>query len=175
METQDRASIARGFAFAAWLLVLMSMWMPWWQARYSDANHIVYDRIGASLWQPTAELSNTWGPWVTGVLVVWLALWLFVRIAARSYHYEPKIWHRDLWLTALLAGIALATTALWPDGVNFERMWSTTIYGNPVPGNEWFEERTQAGVGWWTMGAAFLCLVVAYLMSPPENPDASDK
>lgn len=171
MESATRRELGIGLAVTAWLFVLTSLWLPWWLVRYSDNLGNRYDAIGVWLWRPTEEVTTAWGPWVTGMIVAVLGVWLFVRVAGRSWHHEPTVWRRDLGVLAGVAGAALASTLLWPDPDNFTSFWGGTTYTNTTTGTS-FTETVLPGLGWWCTALAFLLLAGAYVSTPD---DASGK
>jgi len=174
MMQETKRETAIGLAVTAWLFILTSLWLPWWLVRYSDSAGNRYDQLGVWLWRPLAEVTTSWGPWLTGMLAALVALWLFVRVAARSWYHEPAIWARDLWLLAVGAGAALASALLWPDTDNFKAFWGGTTYSNATTGT-WFTETVLPGLGWWCTAVAFLCLVAAAVLVRAAADDASDK
>lgn len=158
----------------AWLFTLTSVWLPWWVVRYTDSAGNPYDTGGVLLWRPVDEFTTAWGAWLTGMLVAVLAVWLFVRIAAKSWEHEPRMWRRDLWATAGLASASLISTMFWPDPDNFKSFWGGVTYRNETTGT-WFTQTVIPGLGWWCMIVAFLCLISAAVLAQRQLDDASGK
>ena len=98
---------ARGWAVVALLLWITALLSDWWQVRFQDTVGNTYDQRAAGPFQPDEVIVQAWGPWLAGFLVAAACLVLFVRVAGRSWLYEPPAWQRDLvvalaWLPARL-------------------------------------------------------------------------
>lgn len=116
--------------------------------------------------RPESPLTTTWGPWVTGFLVVAAALLLFVRIAGRSDKYEPRVWHRDLLVSGGLLAAACASALAWPAEV--PSFWGGRTYTAENVTTQ-VTETTMPVLGWWVALLAALLLGVAWRRARPAE------
>lgn len=160
---------SRYWAVAALLLLLTSLWLPWWVVWYEDDVGFRYASTGVRVFDPETPETTAWAPHVTGALAAVVTLWLFLRIAGRSHAYEPAVWTRDLRLQAGGIVLALASTLLWPDEVDV--FWGGRTFR--MEGLE-FTEAAAPGLGWWLALLAAVALGAAWGTArrrgrPPER------
>ena len=160
-EASDGLRQSRGWASGAWLLLATSLWLAWWRITFHDPLGNRTDRIDQSPWNHDGVYVVAAATWVTiGLVVAALAL-LFVRIAGRSWLYEPAAWRRDVALAAGCGGAALASAWWWPAGDPVApRFWGgVTFELNGTAGD--FAVQAGPGLGWWTAALAVACLGIA--------------
>lgn len=161
-DASDGLRHSRGWAIAALLLLLTSVWLPWWLVRFQDAFGGTVDEAATSLWRP-GQFSHAWGPWVSGFLIAVAALVLFVRVAGKSWLHEPREWRRDIGVAALATGAALVLAGTWPKTAEavIGGFWSNvdfTVNGT----KDSFVVATLPGLGWWSAVLAAVCLSAAW-------------
>lgn len=142
-DAPDALRRSRAWAVAALLLLLTAAWLPWWTITISDGQF--ESGTSQGLWgqgDTGGEASMAW-VWVTSGLVALVAAWSFVRIAGRSWLYEPDVWRRDLAIQTVLVVLALASSWLWPERVPF---WGGRTYTNAT--GVAAEASFSAGLGW---------------------------
>lgn len=149
----------------AFLALVTALWLPWWAVAWdtSDESHVA-TRDSVSLFRPEPPLTTTWGPWLTGFLVVSAAGLLFVRIAARSDVHEPKTWRRDLAFGVGFVAASLVSASLWPASV--PAFWGGRIYTAENVTTQ-VTETALPQLGWWLAGLALVCLGLAHWGSRP--------
>ena len=162
----------RTLAFAAFLLAVTALWLPWWRVTWDDGVAAVRD--DAFAFRPEPPLTTEWAPWLTGILGAFAALLLFVRLAAGSRTHEPPAWRRDLAVSAaLLAGAALSCL-LWPQAV--PSFWGGRTYA--APDGPSTTETAMPGLGWWlALVAALLAGLASWKAraDPSTPPDTTPK
>lgn len=142
---RDSGGAPWGLAVAAFFGFVTSLFSPWWVVDVtSDGARLAHDLFFA--FRPEPPVTTTWAPHVTGALVVLAALVLFVRVAARSWWYEPPKWRRDLWVVCGLGVAALASALFWPD--TLPSFWGGRDLTNTTTGQT-FTDRASPGMGWW--------------------------
>lgn len=158
----------RRLAFAAFLLTVTSMLLPWWRVTWASVGGTVLEEV--RLFRPVEPLTTSWGPWLTGGLVVAVALLLFLRLAARSERHEPPTWRRDLLVAAGLLGAALLSCLLWPSGI--PAFWGGRTLQNETitDGANATVEAAMPGLGWWLALLAALLLALAWRRARPAPP-----
>lgn len=105
---------SRNLAVAALLLFVTAAWLPWWTLTFRTGGvGTVSGRVPVKLFGPVPDVTTIM-PHATGILLVLLAGWVFVRIAGRSIVYEPETWRRDVFLQAGAAVLVLASVGAWP-------------------------------------------------------------
>lgn len=159
---------SRPLAIGAFLLAVTSLLLPWWRVTHAAEGLSLRDDVWA--FRPESPLTTTWGPWVTGALVVAAALLLFVRIAGRSQRYEPAVWRRDLLVAGVVMAMACASALLWPSEV--PSFWGGRTYAVENVTTQ-VTETTMPVLGWWValLGAALL--VLAWRGAKPSVEEAS--
>ncbi len=154
---------SRVLAVVAFILVVTSLWLPWWRVTYEDSGGRPYDTQDVGVFGGEHLLAHSWARWVTAALAVGATLLLFVRIAGRSWTYEPGIWRRDLGVAALLCGLALASCLLWPSQV--PSFWGGRTFAlDNATGT--FSEFAMPGLGWWVALLAALLAGLARWKAP---------
>lgn len=163
---------SRAVAIAAFLLLLTSLWLPWWHAEYQESTGFGYDFFARPFGLGNADDGvNLSAIWVTSALASTVAGWLFVRLAGRSHAYEPRAWRRDLCLQAALVAAALGTTWFWPADLPF---WGGRSYSGLADGATAIAS-FQPAAGWWMALFASILLGVAWWISrPPKQIQAQD-
>ncbi|MGB1585512.1 MAG: hypothetical protein ACPHID_00510 [Thermoplasmatota archaeon] len=150
---------ARGWVGAGFIFIVTSIWLDWWQVRYGDDAGNVYDKTGVGPFRFDDIVAHDWGPWLAGFLVAGAAAILFVRLAGRSWLYEPPAWQRDLLIAAALVVVALISTGWWhTSDPLWDGFWGTTRFtpnGTALVG----EVATRPGLGWWTAWLGVFCLL----------------
>lgn len=154
---QRRLALSRRLAIPAFLLGVTSLLLPWWRVAWSSGGAAIRDDVRA--FRPEEPLTNAWGPWATGALVVVALALLFVRIAGRSDKHEPASWRRDLGLAAGLVAAALASCLAWPAGV--PAFWGGRTYMAENVTTE-VTETAMPGLGWWVAALAAALLSVGW-------------
>jgi hypothetical protein len=158
----------RSLAFAAFVLALTALWLPWWVVAWNDGLTVV--RQAVRVFAPQPPLTTAWGPWLTGVLAAAAALVLFVRLGAKSHLLEPRDWRRDLAVSAGILLLAAASCLLWPAGT--PSFWGGRTY---VPENGTgpsIVETDLPGLGWWlALLAAGLAAVAWWMAGKPRPPE----
>lgn len=161
-HASDEPGPDRNLAAAAFLLLVTSLWLPWWVVTYRDDAGRSYDAIKVHLFEDAAPAVFPVATIVTGVVVAATVVLLFVRLAARSWYHEPKSWRRDLLVSAWLTAAALASGLFWPDQV--PHFWGgRTFQLADAPGS--FTETALPGLGWWCGLVALLALVAARVIA----------
>lgn len=167
-EAPDGLRRARWWAIAAFLLLVTGAWLPWWSITIAGAG---FESVTTQrLWgigDTGGEASAAW-VWVTSSLVAASALWIFVRVAGRSWLYEPASWSRDLRLQAATLVLALASAWLWPHRVPF---WGDRHYGNTTVGLA--DAAFRPGLGWTVVLLAAVLLIVAWAVGRRDVDMAS--
>ena len=155
---------ANGWAWAAFLSLLTAMWLPWWVATYEESTGYGYT-FEQRLWSigNAADGVHVGRTWITTGLVVLAAGWLFVRIAGRSWLYEPGDWQRDLRRMAVLVGGALVSAWTWPRDLPF---WGGRDYSGLADGAT-AHATFLPGLGWWAALFALACLGAALWKGRP--------
>lgn len=167
-DAPDGLRRSRWWAIAAFLLLLTSVWLPWWLVRY-ESQGVRYDASAAGLFAPVVPVSNEAGPFATGILVVAILLWLFVRVAGRSWLYEAPAWRRDMAIISGATVLALGSAFAWPDEV--PAFWRSHEYAL-ANATGTFTEEALPGLGWWSALVAAVCLAVAWWSSRPTDEEA---
>ena len=159
MDEDAPVRTGRPLAIAAFLLAVTSALLAWWRVTWASAGGAIRDDV--RLFRPEEPLTTSWGPWLTGALVVAAVLLLFVRIAARSERHEPPSWRRDLGVAAGLLGAALASCLLWPAAI--PSFWGGRTLANETitDGANATTETAMPGLGWWLALVAVLLLLAA--------------
>lgn len=151
---------SRGWALGAFLATLTSLWLPWWGAEYEESTGYGYTFAAKPFGLGNAaEGTEMVAIWVTTVLVLIAAGWLFVRIAGKSWLYEADAWQRDLLIVAGVLVAAMVATGFWPTDLPF---WGGRSYENLTEGAT-AEATFAPALGWWTAALAVLLLGVAYM------------
>ena len=165
-ETASASPTSRRVALAAFLLAVTSLWLAWWRVAWSGSQII---RDDVRLFRPEEPLTTSWGPWLTGALVVGALAILFVRIAAKSDHHEPASWRRDLAVAAALLGAALGSCLLWPSDV--PAFWGGRTLTNETitDGANNAVETAMPGLGWWVTVVSVLLLLLARRLARPTT------
>lgn len=156
----DHLRRSRSLAVAAFLLLLTSVWLPWWLVRY-EGQGVRYDQAAVGLFSPQAPLS-TQVPYLTAALVIAVAAWVFVRVAGRSIIYEPPAWSRDLWIQSGVLGAALVSCLFWPDQV--PAFWGGRTY-ELANATGAFSELAMPALGFWCAFLAFVLLLISSWMA----------
>ncbi len=163
-EASDDLRRSRTISVVAVLMLITSAWLPWWLVRYASEG-VRYEQVAVMLFSPQPPASTSI-PYLTGVLVVLVAVWVFVRVAGRSIVYEPASWTRDLWIQCGLLGAALVSCLFWPDQI--PSFWGGRTYGL-VNATGSFTETAMPGLGFWCAVVAFILLCVsAWLARVPR-------
>lgn len=149
---------SRRLAIASFLLTVTSLLLAWWRVTWTSAAQTVRD---VRLFRPDEPLTTSWGPWLTGSLVVIVLTILFVRIAAKSDRHEPGSWRRDLGVAAWGLALALASCLLWPAGVPGFWGGRTLMNETITDGANATVETAMPGLGWWVAAVAVLLLLLA--------------
>ena len=156
-------------AFAAFVLALTALWLPWWQASWTAGATTVRDPIHP--FRPDPQLTTVWGPWASGLLAGGAAVLLFVRLAASSHLHEPRSWRRDLVVAAALLVAAAALCLLWPSGV--PAWWGGRTYATNGTAPTIVETEMPV-LGWYVaLAAAALAGVARWQAGKPQPPDPS--
>lgn len=154
---------ARGWAICAFLAWLTAFWLDWWQVRYQDAAGNAYDQSGVGPFRFDDVIASDWGPWLAGGLLSLACLVLFVRIAGRSWLYEPASWNRDLLLASVLVAVAAVSAAFWhTSDPLWDGFWQTTrlnTNGTALVG----EVVTRPALGWWLAWVGVVCCTVGWI------------
>lgn len=159
------ARVGRGFATAALILLLTSLWLPWYLVRNVGPSGEVYEQLTAALFRPGA-IAEPVPVHLSGALIVAATVLLFVRVAGQSWKHEPRLWVRDLRNAAALAAAALALAFAWPEA--FPSFWGTLHYDTDAGDAT---VRTLPGLGWWCALAAAIAALVAGMLRPPASND----
>jgi hypothetical protein len=93
LEVSSRTRTSRRLAIPAFLLAVTSLLLPWWRVTWSSGGVALREDVRA--FRPEDPLTNTWAPWVTGIVAAIAIGLLFVRIAGRSDKHEPASWRRE--------------------------------------------------------------------------------
>lgn len=110
------------------------------------------------MFAPYDPVTTPWGPHLTGGLLAAAAALLAVRLAGRSWWYEPRVWRRDLFVASGLAAAAVASTLLWPQSVPYFWGSRTAVHNETA---QVFTESGLPGLGWWLAVLAAAALAVA--------------
>lgn len=164
MDDASRLAASRRLALAAFLLAVTSCLLAWWRVTWASGGAAVRDDV--RVFRPEEPLTTSWGPWLTGGLVVAALLLLFVRLAGRSERHEPPAWRRDLAVAAGLVGAALLSCLLWPADV--PAFWGGRTYMVENVTTE-VTETAMPGLGWWVALLAAVLLVGARLAARPAT------
>jgi hypothetical protein len=158
----------RALAFAAFLLTVTALLLPWWRVTLDDGSMSASEDF--RVFRPEEPWTTSWAPWVTGLLAAAAALLLFIRIAGNSHLHEPASWRRDLAVAAGLLAAALASCLLWPDIV--PSFWGGRTYQYDNVTGPATTETAMPGLGWWV---AFVALLLAAFASwrARREPDES--
>jgi hypothetical protein len=135
----------RVLAFAAFVLAVTALLLPWWRVTLDDGA-IAY-RFDFRPFQPAEPWTTGWAPWLTGLLAAAAALLLFVRLAANSHEHEPASWRRDLAVAAGLLLAAALSCLLWPEAV--PSFWGGRTYHAANTTGPATTETAMPGLGWW--------------------------
>ena len=165
MDDADRLRVSRRLAIAAFLLAVTSILLAWWRVTWTSGGSVIREDV--RLFRPEEPLTTSWGPWLTGALVVAALLILFVRIAARSEKYEPKVWRRDLGIATVLLVVALLSCMLWPAEV--PAFWGGRTYEGNITDGEPVTETAIPGLGWWLTTGSVLVLALARFFARPTT------
>jgi hypothetical protein len=152
VEDDGIGFLPRYLAPAAIAGLLVSLLLPWWRVDYTNAGGLRYESIRVWAFQEGGAYAERWATTATGLLVAAAMLLLFVRTSGRSWHYEPRIYRRDLWVAALLVAAGLASAWLWPQDV--PGFWHTR-------GTDDFQEAARPAAGWWLALLSLIGVVVA--------------
>lgn len=163
-DAAKRLQASRRLAIAAFLLAVTSLLLAWWRVSWSTAGTTLRDDV--RLFRPEDPLTTTWGPWLTGALVLVAGGLLFVRLAARSDRHEPRSWRRDLGIAAALLAAALASCLLWPADV--PAFWGGRTYTADNVTTE-VTEVAMPGLGWWVALVATGCLALSWWLARPPT------
>lgn len=162
MDDDARLRTSRRLAIAAFLLAVTSLWLAWWRITWTSGDTSVRDDV--RLFRPEDPLTTSWGPWVTGILVVAVVGLLFVRIAARSDKHEPASWRRDLGGAAAILVGALVSCLCWPADV--PAFWGGRTYMVENVTTR-VHEVAMPALGWWVALVGAVLLLVGRLMARP--------
>ena len=149
----------RTLALLASLAGLVALALTWWEPSstgpgYSfSAGHV--GLAGSGLVRATYV-------WATVACLVGALSLLALRLAARSWFHEPRVWRRDMLAVAALFAVAGALAFAWPIDAPF---WGTRVL------NETTGEALQGrpGSGWFAALGAGLLAMLAALRAPPDE------
>ncbi len=158
-QAPDHLRRSRTTSAIALVLLLTSAWLPWWLVRY-ESQGVRYEQVAVGLFSPQAPVSTN-VPYLTALLVLGVAMWVFIRVAGRSIVYEPEAWSRDLWIQTGLVAAALVSCLFWPDQV--PAFWGGRTYAL-VNASGSFSETALPGLGFWCAVVGFLLLFAAAWM-----------
>ena len=164
----------RTLAFLAFLLAVTALLLPWWRVTWDDGAVELRDDVRA--FRPEEPLTTSWAPWLTGGVAAAAVLLLFLRVAADSHLHEPRVWRRDLGVSAGLLLLAAASCLLWPAAI--PSFWGGRTY---TDGGVSVVETAMPGLGWWLAIAAGLLAALAFWKagkiapSESDSPDATQK
>lgn len=164
MDEASGLAASRRLAITGFLLAVTSLLLAWWRVAWTSGGPALRDDV--RVFRPEEPLTTSWGPWLTGILVVAALVLLFVRIAGRSERHEPPAWRRDLGIGAALMAAALLSCLLWPSGV--PAFWGSRTYTADNVTTE-VTETAMPGLGWWVAVAAILLLAGARLACRPTT------
>ena len=158
----------RVLAPLAFLLLVTSVWLPWWGVRNEVAGE-GRTAVAVRLFQDHPEVVH--GLTLTsGVLVAAGVLLLFVRTAGKSWHYEPRSYRRDLFVAFGLVAAGLLLTVYWPEAHGF---WSTRAYEVEADNGTlvYYEKALPLG-GWWIAAVGAVCVGAAAVWAYVARPRA---
>jgi hypothetical protein len=158
-ESTEQQRRARNWAAAALLVLLTSAWLPWWLVRYATSGTAATTTYSSRLFGADPGVASAMYALSSGVLLATAVLWLLVRLAGRSFVYEPVIWQRDLLIQQALVAAAMGVVFAWP--LAGFRFWAERQYGlNDTAAV--LTETTLPGLGFWLALVGVVLLQVSW-------------